>query len=424
MLREAIPAAIVTRTAHIKSLDSALAEAHLTQIPVVDIAAVSHCSDATDPHVEPADSDLAYVIYTSGSSGAPKGAMIERWGMFNHLKAKLDLLELRSSDAVGQNASHCFDISVWQMLAPLAVGACVHIIQDRVACDARSLTRYVEERGVTVLEVVPSVLRAMLYYISSRKPGLIRFTNLRWLLSTGEPLTPDMCRYWLQHFPAIPLVNAYGPTECSDDVAHHVICAKPPPECRRIPIGRPIPGVDFYVLREGCNPLEQCESGEIGELYVGGAAVGRGYLNNPSSTAAAFVRDALGAKYPKRLYRTGDLVREIADGGYEYHGRIDRQIKIRGLRIELQEIEAVLCSHPSVRECAVVAFNADDGDESATTILVAYLVLDKPVRSEDISALAAEFLPACMIPATIVFLPSLPLTSNGKIDVAHLMRAR
>src|SRR6185369_11934601 len=213
---------------------------------------------------------LAYVIYTSGSTGVPKGAMIEQRGMVNHLYAKIDDLALTAQDKVAQTASQSFDISVWQMLAALVIGGQVEIVGDDVAHDAGQLLPRIEKERVTIIETVPSLLRAMLDDASpSNLPAL------RWMVPTGEALSPDLCRRWLAAYPHVWLMNAYGPTECSDDVSHHPIPHVTAAEELNIPIGRPVGNIRLYIVDKHLRALPV---GVHGELCVGGIGVGRGYL--------------------------------------------------------------------------------------------------------------------------------------------------
>ncbi|MGK5532497.1 amino acid adenylation domain-containing protein [Streptomyces sp. URMC 129] len=312
----------------------------------------------------PGDPDrLAYVIFTSGSTGRPKGAMVEHRGMLNHLFAKVDDLGLGVADLVVQNASQAFDISVWQFLAPLIAGGSVRIVADDVAQDPALLLREADEAGATVLEVVPSMLRMMLELLesSARLPGLGR---LRWLLATGETLPPDLCRRWLALYPRVPVLNAYGPTECSDDVTHHVIDAPPASGVSLVPIGRPVANMRVYALRGDGGTYRLCAPGEEGELFVAGPGVGRGYLGDPEATRRAFFRDPFRPEPEARLYRTGDLVRMREDRVLEYLGRTDRQLKVRGYRVQPEEIEAALREHPGVKEAAVALWQGGGGDGS------------------------------------------------------------
>ena len=354
---------------------------------------------------------LAYVIYTSGSTGMPKGAMVEHRGMLNHVYAKIDALDLTATDTVAQTASQCFDISVWQFLAALVVGGRVQIYPDEVAHDPMQLLTQVEHHQVTILETVPSLLRALLdthETDAARGPDL---RALRWLIPTGEALPVDLCRRWLRSYPHVPLLNAYGPTECSDDVTHYPIYEAPDETSSSIPIGRAIPNMRLYVLDQRLEPLP---IGVRGELYVGGIGVGRGYLGDEGRTAEAFVPDPFGAEVGARLYKTGDLARYLPDGNLEFLGRLDFQVKLRGFRIELGEIEAVLSQHPAVRQAVVVVREEVPADKR----LVAYVVLqkDQTATIDELKSRVMKQLPAYMVPSAFVLLERLPLTANGKLD--------
>lgn len=322
---------------------------------------------------------LAYVIYTSGSTGAPKGAMIEQRGMMNHLYAKISDLQLTPADCVAQTASQCFDISVWQFLAALLVGGTVEIVPDDIAHDPERLLRRVDERHITLLEIVPSLLRAMLDGLASAD-GHPRLNSLRWLIPTGEALPPELCRRWLSFYPRIPLLNAYGPTECSDDVTHYPIYQPPVPLTLHTPIGRPIANTKIYILNSSLQPAP---IGATGEMYVGGVGVGRGYLNDPQRTMSVFIPNPFQAEAEERLYKTGDLARYLPDGTIEFAGRADHQIKIRGYRIEPGEIEGVLEQHPAVRQVAIMPYELRPGDHG----LVAYVV---PKTSKEIAERRVE----------------------------------
>jgi amino acid adenylation domain-containing protein len=367
---------------------------------------------------------LAYVIYTSGSTGKPKGAMVEHRGMLNHLYAKIEALQLQEADRVAQTASQCFDISIWQFLAALLIGGQVQIFPDEVTHNPVELLTQVEQQQISILEIVPSMLRAMIDFLESTRLPRPELAALRWLIATGEALPADLCRRWMSIYSRIPLMNAYGPTECSDDVTHHVIEAgsmttaphsDSPTELRQdqrsIPIGRAIGNTSLYVLDENMTPVPV---GVHGELYVGGVDVGRGYLADAPRTAEAFVPDPFTGTPGARLYRTGDVARYLHDGTLEFLGRRDHQVKIRGYRIELGEIEVVLTQHPGVRECVVLAREDTPGHRH----LVAYIVgqTELPTTAEQLQHLAKEMLPDYMVPSAFVFLETLPLTPNRKLD--------
>jgi acyl-coenzyme A synthetase/AMP-(fatty) acid ligase/acyl carrier protein len=330
--------------------------------------------------------------------------MIHHRGMLNHLLAKVEDLGLTASDAVAQNASQSFDISVWQLLCSLVVGGRAHIYPDEVAHDPASLLAAVERDGLTILEVVPSVLAAML-----EVPDLPALKTLRWMIPTGEALPPELCRRWLALYPSIPLLNAYGPTECSDDVAHHPIREAPAPEVINTPIGKPVANTQLYILDRELRPLPP---GVAGELCVGGLGVGRGYLAEPVRTVQVFVPDPFVGE-GDRLYRTGDLARWLSTGEIEFLGRVDFQVKVRGFRIEPGEIESVLGRHPAVHQAVVLAL-----EENGQKRLVAYAVAQagQTLDVADLRSFVKERLPDYMVPAAFMVLAAMPLTPNGKVD--------
>src|SRR6266404_3143565 len=358
---------------------------------------------------------LAYLIFTSGSTGTPKGAMVEHRGMLNHLYAKIGTLSLTKADAIAETASQSFDISIWQFLAALLVGGRVHIIDDDGVRDPATLITEVSENRVTVLEVVPSMLRPMLEEAQSAPARHQGLSGLRMLVVTGEALPPALCRVWLSEYPEVPVVNAYGPTECSDDVTQEEVTREPDQQDSSVPIGRALNNTRTYVT-DGSGRLSPI--GVAGELYVGGDCDGRGYSNERSQTAMSFVPDPHGRESGARLYRTGDLVRHRPDGKIEFLGRIDYQVKIRGYRIELGEVGEALASHPGIRESVVVA----DEDPRGGQILVAYFVAkDQPGPGlSQLQSYLREKLPEYMTPSAFVELPQMPLTSNGKLDRKRL----
>jgi amino acid adenylation domain-containing protein/thioester reductase-like protein len=354
---------------------------------------------------------LAYVIYTSGSTGIPKGAMITQRGMLNHLLAKVSELNLTAADVIAQTASQCFDISVWQYLAALLVGGRTHVVQGDTVGDPLRLLQQVDDQGISILESVPSLMAEMVRGLAVSNVNRPHLGSLRWFLATGEDLPPELCRSWFSYYPDKPLLNAYGPTECSDDVTHYPILQAPAEDVVRMPIGRPIANMQAYVLDK---VLEPVPAGVPGQLYVGGVGVGRGYLNDPVRTADAFIPDPFSREPNARLYKTGDRARVLEDGTLEFLGRVDSQIKLRGHRIELQEIESVLARQANVGEVVVVAERAPP----TANRLVAYIVAkEKPVPSvTGLRGALQERLPHYMVPSAFVFLEALPRSANGKVD--------
>ncbi|MFD4573531.1 amino acid adenylation domain-containing protein [Streptomyces sp. NPDC058417] len=376
-----------------------------TAAPAIPVTVLDELPTAPLPAAPGGPLDLAYVIFTSGSTGRPKGAMVHRDGMVNHLLAKVEDLALDTGTLLVHNAPVTFDISVWQMLAALVAGGRVRVTGRATAADPQALFAVTDDERVTVLEVVPSLLRAALdaWDAGARPPAL---TALRHLVVTGEALPADLCRRWLARHPGIPLVNAYGPTECSDDVTHALITGPAAPGAVRAPIGRAVRETGLYVLDDALRPVP---AGVPGELYVGGRGVGRGYLGDARRTGAVFVADPFAGTPGARMYRTGDWVVRHEDGSLEFLERRDHQVKVRGHRIELGEIEAVLRTLPGVTDAVVTVYG-----ETGTARLAAHLAGDaEPAR---VRKELAGLLPDYMVPSAVVVLPALPLTPNGKVD--------
>ncbi len=331
--------------------------------------------------------------------------------MRNHLFAKINALNLHEQDIVAQTASQCFDISVWQLLAPWLVGAQVRIYPEWLVTDPPAILQRLQQDRVSILEGVPSWLWPLMNV--QAKKGFAGVEYLRWVTSIGEALPTDLCKLWLESGTNIPLLNTYGPTECSDNVTHQEIRTLIDIETWGVivPIGKAIPNLRLYVLNEQQQPQP---TGVGGEIYVGGVGVGRGYIGNPQRTAEAFVPDPWSDQPGGRLYRTGDLGHYRANGTLEFLGRIDQQVKVRGHRIELGEIEHVLRQQTGVRESAVVVKTAGRGRER----LVGYVVLEEgqPFSLEEIQKALRERLPEYMVPDSIIALQSLPVTTSGKIN--------
>jgi amino acid adenylation domain-containing protein len=360
-----------------------------------------------------APSSLAYLIYTSGSSGAPKGVMIEQRGLSNHLASLIAALKLSARDVIAQTAPQSFVISVWQYLAGPMVGARVHVCCNETVRDPIWLAREIEREGVTILEIVPSLLRVILER-ADEPPIVTAFSRLRLLISTGEPLTADLCRDWLALCPGVPLINAYGASECSDDVSLHRLIAAPS-TWSTVPVGTPLPNTRLYVLDAHLQPQPV---GVVGELCIGGAGVGRGYVNDPAQTRQRFLADPFSPHAGARLYRTGDLARGLADGTIECLGRVDHQVKVRGYRIEIKEIERALAGHAGVF-AAIAEARRDEGRDIR---LVAHVVARDGMRTNasELRDFLKLRLPAHAVPSAFLFLERMPLNAHGKIDRSAL----
>ncbi|MFE2322531.1 amino acid adenylation domain-containing protein [Streptomyces sp. NPDC059385] len=412
LLRDSGAGFVLTDAAHRElAVRAAAAAGDGAPLPVREIGSEQDAPDALAP-VRGGPQDLAYVIYTSGSTGKPKGAMVQRGGMVNHLLAKIEELSLDRSDALVHNAPVTFDVTVWQTLTTLLVGGRVRAFSRAEASDPEALFTTIGAEGLTVLEVVPSLMRATLdvWDAAGSAPEL---PALRWMISNGEALPAELCARWFARYPDIALANLYGPTECSDDVTHAYARTRDELDAMGaaiVPIGRPLRNTRLHVLGDDLAPVPR---GVRGELYISGAGVGRGYLGDPRRTAVTFLPDPF-AGDGSRMYRTGDLVELRPDGQLAFVGRRDHQVKIRGQRIELGEVESALRALPGVADAVAAAVTDPAGHKR----LVGYVepesgvLLDTPA----LRALLAGRLPEALVPTVLLTLDALPLTAHGKVD--------
>ncbi len=346
---------------------------------------------------------LAYVIYTSGSTGTPKGVMIEHGAICNRLQWGAEFYGLNESDRVLQKSTFAFDASVWELFEPLLAGAQIVMASAGERRNLDALAALMARQKVTVAEFAPSTLRALL-----EEGSLARCKSLKRVFSGGEALSVDLQNIFFNRL-AAELVNTYGPTEASVDVAHWKCTAGL--DQRSVPIGRPIAGMKNYILDSRLQPVP---IGVPGELHIGGVGLARGYMNSPELTAEKFIPHPFSDEPGARLYKTGDLARHLPDGNIEFLGRLDDQVKIRGFRVEPGEIEAALNQHPGVRDSVVVAREADAQQQR----LIAYVVpKQQPSPTDgDLRDFLKSRLPDYMIPSSFVSLDALPLTAGGKLD--------
>ena len=375
-------------------------------IDLDESAAVLAAFDSQNPGTVNGPGDLAYIIYTSGSTGKPKGAMVEHGGMMNHLFAKVNDMQITADSIVVQNASQCFDISVWQFFVALMKGGKTAVYGRELIMDPVSFMAQVALDKITILELVPSYLSILLGLIDD---GIVpsEFPELRYLVMTGEALKPKLVNRWLKLYPGIPMINAYGPTEASDDITHYLIDR--PVQHDTVPVGFPIQNTKIYITDEH---FQQCPVGIKGEIVVSGAGVGRGYVNDEIKTAGVFRYDPFRNDKNVRLYKTGDVGRFLENGAVEFFGRKDYQVKIKGFRIELEEIETAIGLSPFVQDAVVFDKQETDGD----TYLSAYLTVKEGYDTESLRISLASRLPDYMIPLYFTVIESFPVTSNGKTD--------
>ncbi|MGI8306012.1 amino acid adenylation domain-containing protein [Saccharopolyspora hattusasensis] len=347
---------------------------------------------------------LAYVYFTSGSTGTPKGVMCEHAGLLNHLLAKVADMELTPGEVVAQTAFQCFDISLWQLLAPLLCGGSSRIVDSEVLLDVDAFRDELAASGVRVAQLVPSYFEVLVARLESRPGGLGR---LRAMSVTGEVLRPDLVRRWFACCPGITLVNAYGATELSDDTTHAVLRHPDEP----VTLGRAVRNVDVSLIGDDLSLLPL---GAPGEIAFSGVCVGRGYLGDEEQTARAFRPDP--HRPGQRLYRTGDLGRWLPGGRLEFLGRRDEQIRIRGARVEIGEVEHGLADIDGVDSAAVVV----DSGEGREAILVAFFTGSGELDGGEVRARLAAQLPGQLVPTYVHRLDRLPLNANGKTDKAVL----
>ncbi|HYD77181.1 amino acid adenylation domain-containing protein, partial [Ramlibacter sp.] len=354
-----------------------------------------------DPQPVARPEHLAYVIYTSGSTGRPKGVAVEQAGIVNRLRWMQDEYGLGAGERVLQKTPFSFDVSVWEFFWPLITGATLVVARPGGHQDVDYLSGLIAKERITTLHFVPPMLDV---FLATAEVG--RCATLRRVICSGQALPLELQERFLAQLPGVELHNLYGPTEASVDVSYWACRAGTP--LASVPIGRPIANIQLHVLDEQLQPVPV---GVAGELHIAGIGLARGYLGRGALTAEKFIPNPFGAA-GSRMYKSGDLARYLPDGSIEYLGRMDEQVKIRGLRIELGEVEAVLKAQAGVRDAVVLAREDVPGDKR----LVAYIVADETLAIDVLrSALSAQ-LADYMVPSAFVQLERLPLSPNGKLD--------
>ena len=349
----------------------------------------------------------AYTLFTSGSTGRPKGVTVSHSAIVNRLAWMRDLYQLTESDVFLQKTPITFDVSVWELFLPAAIGAPLVLVEPGRHGDPGHLSELIVEHAVTAVHFVPSMLAAFSDVLGD---DLVRLDSLRRVFTSGEALTAAVAGPVLRSLPTAELHNLYGPTEAAVDVtAHHVTF-----DDAVVPIGRPVPATTTYILDAA---LQQVPAGVPGELYLGGVQLARGYAARPDLTAERFVADPFGPA-GGRLYRTGDLVRWTPSGAIDYLGRTDFQVKLRGQRLELGEVEAAIAAAPGVVHAAAAVVDGPAGQQLAGYVAPASVDLDVVEKS------IAQALPPYMRPSAWVALDEMPLSSAGKVDRRALPEPR
>jgi amino acid adenylation domain-containing protein len=394
MLREAGAEVVVTRSGMARTLPVGK-----WQVVDLDLSQQFDRYPVDDPRVELAPEDLAYVIFTSGSTGKPKGVEVTHGGLKNLVLWHCRAFQVTAADRASHQASLGFDAAVWEIWPYLAAGASLYIPSEEVRMQPEALRDWLVENGITITFLATALAESMLVLDWPAQ------TALRTLLTGADVLR----RRPAAKLP-FTLVNNYGPTECTV-VATSGVVATAGTNPARPSIGCPIDNTLVYVLDEQMNPVAE---GTPGELYIGGPSLARGYCSRPDLTEQKFVRNPFSSQPGSRLYRTGDLVRRLPAGEIEFLGRLDEQIKIRGYRVEPEEIVALLNAHPEVVNACVI----DREDQAGEKRLVAYLVFvpgPTPSAGTFREHLRTQ-LPDYMIPAAFVRLETLPLAASGKLD--------
>jgi amino acid adenylation domain-containing protein len=363
---------------------------------------------ADNPSAIATRESLAYVIYTSGSTGRPKGVGVEHRQLLNYIDGVLLRLDLPEGASFATVSTFAADLGHTAIFPSLCTGGCLHVISQERTTDPDALAEYFSRHPVDCLKIVPGHLEALL-----ASPRAALLMPRRRLVLGGEASRPHWVEELRQLAPECRIMNHYGPTETTVGVLTYAASEAHPQHASAatLPLGRPLPNTQVYVLDQHLRPTPQ---GVTGELYIGGAGVTRGYLGRPELTAERFIPDPFSTEPGARLYRTGDLARHLPGGDIEFLGRSDNQVKIRGFRVELGEIEAALVEHADVREAAVTVSSGATGAR-----LVAYLTARQGHAAPGVEGLQAFLkskLPEHMIPSSYVLLKSLPLTTNGKLD--------
>jgi amino acid adenylation domain-containing protein len=377
---------------------------HMGQVIAVDADWSSIARESSDnPKSQTSAENLAYVIYTSGSTGAPKGVLVQHRGLVNYLTWAVRHYAPEDGSGSPLHSSISFDLAVTSIYAPLLSGRSVDILTERE--HVLALTSALKQRaGYSLLKLTPTHLQLLNDQLT---PEELKGRS-RVIILGGENLLSTTTRYWREHAPQTRLYNEYGPTETVVGSCIYEVGERES-ENVSVPIGKPIVNTEIYILNSHQHPAPV---GVAGEIYIGGAGVTRGYLNQPALTAEKFIPHPFSTEPGARLYRTGDLARYLPDGNMEFLGRVDHQVKLRGFRVELGEVEAVMAEHACIREAVLVLHEDSTGEKR----LAAYVAAREPLSISELREFLKRRLPEYMVPSAFIMMEALPLTPSGKVD--------
>lgn len=348
------------------------------------------------------DFDPAYIMYTSGSTGTPKGVTISHRAVLDYTKWLVDTFDINTDSIIGMQSAFHFDNSVFDMYLALYLGCKTVIIPEVLFMYPEMLFDFMQEEKISVIFWVPTVM------ISVANSGVLsekKVESLKLILFAGEVMPIKQLNEWIAAYPECSFVNMYGPTESTDIVLYYVV-DREFKAGETLPIGIPCANMKAIILNEN---NELCKKGEQGELCIGGTGIAMGYWNAPEITAKAFIQNPLNNKYHDRIYRTGDLVYEAEDGNIIFIGRADSQIKLRGNRIELGDIEAAAAAMDGIKSCCAM-FNSEKEE------IVLFLETDEKIVQRKFNMELKKYIPAYMVPQRIVSMSVFPHTPSGKID--------
>lgn len=389
-----------------KGNDNALKDINNSIVCLPDIENLS----VDNPNITIDNQNLAYVIYTSGSTGKPKGVMIEHSSLFNRLNWMQSQYFLDENDKILFKTPYSFDVSVWEIFWWAMYGSKLVILEDGSESDSQKILKIIKKKRVSVLHFVPSMLNVFLSYIDTNKINLSDI-SLKKVFTSGEPLAIDSVSRFRRLFgvKGSELHNLYGPTEAAIDVTYFA-CDKLSRLSKFVPIGKSIANNKVFIADKNLN---EAPKGEEGEIVIQGINLARGYLNNKVKTDESFVLDPFGI----RTYKTGDFGVELPDGNIKYLGRKDNQVKIRGNRIELDEIRKVILENSSMSECCVI----DSNELNEGKKIICFYITNQSIHDGDLIQILGRYLPSYSIPSLFIKIKEIPITSHGKLDRNKLL---